>query len=91
MKKIILLFLFYCTIQGDGYFCKTVGFEIKEFPNKETFVNEKYGCFEVKGAYKWSCQPFDKGAILLEEAHECPSSIFKNNPFNLNFTPLGGN
>jgi hypothetical protein len=84
MKKSIFLFLFYCIVQGDGYFCKPVDFEIREYPTKNSdaafsvSVSEKYQCRHVHDG--WKCIPFDKGAILMDT----PSDFGKIDSYKFN-------
>jgi hypothetical protein len=72
---------FYCIPldSSKGYICNPVDFELRTF-NGETSTEQtgslititsghKFRCY--KKGDKWECAPFDKGAVLLENQHDC--------------------
>jgi len=71
LKKAIVVFLFYCTVQGQGYFCNT-GYEIRKFPgdsgNPVAMICRQYA--SIDNMPEWMCFPIDKNAIILDEVKD---------------------
>lgn len=92
VNVLLIIALYYCIPQGPEYNCVPIDPDrIQRFSSSQSdcvtndctfksLTKEPYKCDKVKN--KWECKPFDKGAILMEPQHDCPSG----SP-NWNFTP----
>lgn len=73
---------YYCLPTGGGsYSCTPVNFEIREFRReyvqsdglKVRGGSERKRCSQSPNfTGNWICEPFDKGAVIMEPEHACP-------------------